>query len=124
MIHLDTNYLIGLVTAQSPLQPILFGWLNTGEKFAASTIAWSEFLNGPVTSRQIHDASAILEGRFVAFGNFEAEVSARIFNQTGRKRQRQIDCFIAATAICARAPLATNNRAHFLPFVAGGLQLI
>ncbi|MCE0498708.1 MAG: type II toxin-antitoxin system VapC family toxin [Methylacidiphilales bacterium] len=123
MIHLDTNYLIGLVTAHSPLQPILFEWLNTGEKLAVSTIAWSEFLNGPVTRQQVHEASAILEARIVVFGIFEAEMSARIFNQTGRKRQRQIDCFIAATAICARVPLATDNQKHFLPFVAGGLQL-
>ena len=124
MIHLDTNYLIGLVTAHSPLQPILFGWLNTGEKLAVSTLAWSEFLNGPVTRQQVHDASAILEDRIVVFGIFEAEMSARIFNQTERKRQRQIDCFIAATAICARVPLATDNQKHFLPFVAGGLQLV
>ena len=124
MIHLDTNYVIALVTAHSPLNPVLQGWLQAGETLAVSAVAWSEFLTGPVTPQQVRDVSAILESRVVVFGVFEAAMAARLYNQTGRKRGTRSDCFIAATAICARAPLATNNRAHFLPFVAGGLQLI
>jgi predicted nucleic acid-binding protein len=124
MIHLDTNYIIGLVTVHSPLKPVLNGWLQAGETLAVSAVVWSEFLTGPVTQQQVRDASAILESRVVVFGVFEAAMAARLFNQTGRKRGTRTDCFIAATAICARVPLATNNQKHFLPFVAGGLQLI
>lgn len=123
MIHLDTNYIIGLVTLHSPLKPSLVSWLKEGEKFAASAIAWSEFLNGPVNQQQIRDAMAILEGRIIAFDVMEAHLAAAIFNQTGRKRQRQIDCFIAATAIRATVPLATQNKKDFVPFVAAGLRL-
>jgi len=124
MIHLDTNYLIGLVTVPSPLQSQLLAWLNAGEKFAISAVAWSEFLSGPVTPQEILDASLMLEGRIITFGVIEAEASAKIYNQTGRRRGTRNDCFIAATAICSRTPLATLNHKDFAPFVAAGLRLV
>jgi predicted nucleic acid-binding protein len=123
MIQLDTNYLIGLVTVPSPLQPQLLAWLQAGEKFAISTVAWSEFLSGPVTPREIRDAKAMLEDRIIVFGVIEAEIAAKIYNQTGRRRGTRDDCFIAATAICARTPLATLNRKDFTPFISAGLRL-
>ena len=123
MIHLDTNYLIGLVTIPSPFQSQLLAWLNAGEKFAVSAVVWSEFLNGPVTPREIRDASIMLEGRIIVFGVIEAEMAAKIYNQTGRKRGTRNDCFIAATAICSRVTLATLNRKDFSPFVSAGLRL-
>ena len=44
MIHLDTNYLIGLaVRGSSPAQKAV-QWLAAGELLAASTLAWAEFL--------------------------------------------------------------------------------
>jgi predicted nucleic acid-binding protein len=123
MIHLDTNYVIGLVTTPSSLQTPLLVWLSGGEKIAVSALSWSEFLNGPVSSKQVRDAMTMLEGRIIPFGPSEAEMASRIFNQTSRRRGTEIDCFIAATAICARAPLATQNRKDFLPFVKCGLRL-
>jgi len=123
MIHLDTNCMIGLVENQTLLQPRAHAWFRAGEKFAMSAIAWSEFLNGPATSQQIADATGMLETRIIPFGRLEAELAARLFNRTGRKRGSQPDCFIAATAICARVPLATLNQKDFLPFVAAGLSL-
>jgi len=123
MIHLDTNYLIGLVTSPSPLKPHLLTWLRAGEEFAISAVGWSEFLNGPVTPQEIADASGILAGRIIPFGVLEAEMASKLFNQTGRRRGSPPDCFIAATAICSRASLATQNRKDFAPFVAAGLRL-
>jgi predicted nucleic acid-binding protein len=123
MIHLDTNYVIGLVATPSPFKSQLLAWLNAGEKLAVSSIAWSEFLNGPVDQREIHDAFEIVEGRIIAFGEVEAAKSAEVFNLTGRKRPTQIDCFIAASAICSSAALATVNRKDFTPFIAAGLHL-
>jgi predicted nucleic acid-binding protein len=35
-----------------------------------------------------------------------------------------VDAMIAATAIVAKAPLATSNRDDFKPFLAHGLELI
>src|SRR5580658_2778805 len=104
MIHLDTNYLIDLVTVPSPVRSQLLAWLSTGEKFAVSAVVWSEFLNGPVTPQEIRDASVMLEGRIITFGVIEAEMASKIYNQTGRRRGTRNDCFIAATAISSRAP--------------------
>ena len=118
MIHLDTNYVIGLVTLNSPLRSTLSVWISGGQQFAVSAIAWSEFLNGPVTPLQIRDALSLLDGRIIPFGVAEAEIAAKLFNQTGRKRGAKPDCFIAATAICSRMSLATRNHKDFLPFVA------
>jgi predicted nucleic acid-binding protein len=123
MIHLDTNYVIGLVTLNSPLRPILFGWVNGGEKLAVSAVAWSEFLNGPVKTQQIHDALFLLDGRIIPFSEAEAEKAAELFNHTGRKRGAKPDCFIAAAAIQAGVPLATRNTKDFQPFVPLGLRL-
>ncbi|MDA1276953.1 MAG: hypothetical protein O2960_23290 [Verrucomicrobia bacterium] len=50
MIHLDTNYLIGLAVKGSAVASDVNGWLTAGESLAASAIAWTEFLNGPVIS--------------------------------------------------------------------------
>jgi predicted nucleic acid-binding protein len=123
MIHLDTNYLIALVTPDSPARPHLFQMMGSGEKMAASTIAWSEFLNGPVKDQHIRDVFAMIEGRLISFGEREAVGAAELFNRTGRKRHKQIDCFIAATALCAQVPLATKNTKDFQPFVPLGLRL-
>jgi predicted nucleic acid-binding protein len=123
MIHLDTNYLIGLVTSPFPLKPQVVAWFNAGETLAVSAIAWSEFLNGPVTSREIRDGFGMIEGRIQAFDVREAEMAANLFNLTGRKRATQTDCFIAATAICAGASIATLNRKDFARFVPAGIRL-
>jgi predicted nucleic acid-binding protein len=53
MIHLDTNYLIGLAVAGSPEAQRVEQWLASGEAVAASALAWTEFLNGPVESHEI-----------------------------------------------------------------------
>ena len=50
MIHLDTNYLIGLLVHGSAPALDVDKWLASGEDLAASAVAWSEFLNGPVTA--------------------------------------------------------------------------
>ncbi len=123
MIHLDTNYLIALVTPQSVVRPQLFQWMSSGEVLAASTIAWSEFLNGPVSANEKQQVAAMIEDRLIPFGEKEAVVAAELFNKTGRKRQKQIDCFIAATAMCGRVPLATQNTKDFQSFVPLGLRL-
>jgi predicted nucleic acid-binding protein len=123
MIHLDTNYLIGSLTFPSALSNQVRAWFSAGELLAVSSIAWSEFLNGPASAQQIQDARGIIQGRVIAFDVREAEMAARLFNLTGRKRATQTDCFIAATALCARVPLATLNRKDFAGFVPEGLRL-
>ena len=123
MIHLDTNILIGFVHGKTSIEEVLRNWLQRGETFAVSTVAWSEFLAGPLDDRRMGMVRLLIEDRIVSFGREEAELAAQLFNQAGRKRNSQPDCFIAATAICAGASLATENRRDFQPYVAAGLRL-
>jgi predicted nucleic acid-binding protein len=123
MIHLDTNYLIGLVVKASSQAVEVDGWLAGGELLAASAIAWTEFLNGPITPAEITRANAVLQSRIVPFGQGEAALAAELFNQTGRRRGSRFDCLIAATAILAQADVATVNQPDFKVFVPHGLRL-
>jgi hypothetical protein len=76
MIHLDTNYLIGLLVKGSPQALEVDAWLAAGQPLAASAIAWTEFLNGPVTPLEVSRAEAVLQSRIVPFGRPEAVLAA------------------------------------------------
>ena len=123
MIHLDTNYLIGLPVRGSAAALEVDGWLVGGESLAASAIAWTEFLNGPVTPLEVSRAEAVLQSRIIPFGQTEAELAAELFNKTGRRRGSRFDCLNAATAIRAQAHVASINQSGFKVFVAHGLKL-
>jgi predicted nucleic acid-binding protein len=123
MIHLDTNYLIGLLVKGSPQASDVDGWLAAGQSLAASAIAWTEFLNGPVTPLEITRAEAVLESRILPFAKPEAILAAELFNKTRRRRGSRFDCLIAATAILANAEAATVNQGDFKIFAQYGLKL-
>lgn len=123
MIHLDTNYLIGLAVAGSPEAQRVDQWLAARETMAASAIAWTEFLNGPVTPAEISQVKAVLQSRIVPFAQTEAVLAADLFNRTGRRRGSRFDCLIAATAILAQSGVATVNESDFRAFVPFGLRL-
>lgn len=123
MIHLDTNYLIGLLVKGSPQAADVDGWLAAGPSLAASAIAWTEFLNGPVTPVEVSRVEAVLEGRIIPFGQPEAVLAANLFNQTGRRRGSRFDCLIAATALLTQAEVATVNQSDFMVFQPHGLRL-
>jgi predicted nucleic acid-binding protein len=123
MIHLDANYLIDSLKLGSQAASSLKKWIRQGETFAASAVAWSEFLNGPLRLDQIQQVEFLVQYNIVPFGHYEAKLSAELFNKTGRRRGSQPDCFIAATAITAGGILATQNQKHFLRFVPMGLIL-
>jgi predicted nucleic acid-binding protein len=90
---------------------------------AASAIAWTEFLNGPVAPLDVMRVGSVLQSRIVAFGQPEAVLAADLFNKTGRRRGSRFDCLIAATAILAQAELATVNQSDFGVFQPQGLKL-
>ena len=53
MICLDTNYLIlGLVEGSQEMSDLI-AWSRAGEELVAPSVAWYEFLCGPVTQPQI-----------------------------------------------------------------------
>ena len=123
MIHLDTNYLIGLLVKGSPQALHVDGWLAAGQPLAAGAIAWTEFLNGPVSPLEVAHTEAVLQSRIVPFGRPEAVLAAELFNKTGRRRGSRFDCLIAATAMLAQAEIATLNQSDFSTFTAHGLKL-
>jgi predicted nucleic acid-binding protein len=123
MIHLDTNYLIGLLVKGSPQSGDVDGWLATAETLATSAISWTEFLNGPVTPLEVSRVEAVLQSRILPFGQQQAILAADLFNKTGRRRGCRFDCLIAATAILAQAEVATVNQSDFQVFVPHGLKL-
>ncbi len=122
MIHLDTNFLIDTIKSGSIAHGKFHTWAQAGESFGISTIAWAEFLCGPLDAvaeqlaRQICPHTEILT---IA----DAELAADLFNKTGRRSRSLADCMIAATAIRSGAALATINTADFAPFVPHSLIL-
>lgn len=123
MIHLDTNLLVDLATAGSAGGKLLRKWLTEGRTMGTSSIAWSEFCNGPLSKEQKDAAFSVLGGNIADFTWREAEEAARLFNLGGRRRGSHADCMIAASAISAGASLATVNTADFTRFLIHGLVL-
>jgi predicted nucleic acid-binding protein len=123
VIHLDANFLIGAAQKHSHIEAHLRKWLLRGEIFAASAIAWAEFLNGPLTQQNKLDGRFLIQGRVLSFGITEAEIAAQLFNHAKRRRGSMPDCLIAAAAISAKVPLATYNQKDFLAFIPFGLCL-
>ena len=122
MVHLDTNFLIDALVQGSPQEAQLVRWLAAGEPIAMSSLAWGEFLCGPLSS----SAEAIARRLFtqtVSLERLDAEKAASLFNLTGRRAKSYTDCCIAAAAIRAEAGLATSNRRDFTPMVTHGLIL-
>ena len=124
MIHLDTNYLIGLLVRGSLEAARVDQWLVSSESLAASAIAWTEFINGPVTTPEVSQVEIVLQSQIVSFGKAEAALASDLFNKTGRRRGSRFDCLIAATAILHQAGLATVNESDFKVFTAHGLKLV
>lgn len=121
-IHLDTSFLIRSLRQGSPEDLRLRKWLRAGQPPAMSTIAWAEFLCGPLSPEATPLAAEIVT-ELVAFGENEAEVTSMLFNQSGRRRGSMVDAMIAATALSQDAVLATSNVRDFKRFEALGLRL-
>ena len=122
MIHVDTSFLIRAGVAGMREDHLLRRWRARGEAIRISSIAWAEFLCGPV-SLQAAEESAELLGEPVSFGAHDATLASQLFNATGRRRGSLQDCMIASVAIRSGASLATNNTADFQRFAAHGLVI-
>ena len=122
MIHLDTSFLIRALVTGSPQDKSLRQFLESGESFVMSTIAWAEFLCGPLETSQADLARQIVSDR-MPFSEEDASVSARLYNDAGRRSGSMFDCMIAATALRFGAVLATANGDDFRRFSPAGLEL-
>jgi predicted nucleic acid-binding protein len=123
MIHLDTNFLIDALVPGSVEEASLQQWLASGEPLGISSVAWGEFLCGPLSPA----AETFARGLFPTAEPLEradAEKAAKLFNLTGRRAKTYNDCCIAAIAMRSHASLATSNLADFTPLTAHGLTLV
>lgn len=123
MILLDTNYLIRALIADTDEAARVSAWTDSGEELCTASIAWYEFLCGPVDDEGIDLMRAVTADRVLPFTAAVAQESARLFNAAGRRRHLRVDAMIAATAIVAGATLATENGDDFSAFVSEGLRL-
>ena len=122
MIHLDTSFLIGALDPGSREDALLRAWIGANEPLGMSTVAWAEFLCGPVDEAALSVASVVV-GRQSPFTEEMAVIATRLFNGSGRRRGMMIDCMIAATALAEEAAVATSNPDDFSRFEAFGVVL-
>jgi predicted nucleic acid-binding protein len=123
MIHLDTGFLIRALVRNSAEDLKLRNWLRASTHVEMSSIAWAEFLCGPVASSDADLAAHIVRNR-VPFGDDDAVMAAKLFNLSGRRRGTFIDCMIASVALKTGAFLATTNPEDFRRLEAAGLQVV
>ena len=123
MIHLDTSFLIRALNLGTPEDRKLREWIGAGETLSMSTVAWAEFLCGPLDESEIALADQIV-GQRSDFTLDQAAIAARLFNESGRRRGSLIDCMIAAAALADGAPIATENVADFRRFRDFGLKVV
>lgn len=122
MIHFDTNFLIQITVAGSPAHIKFQTWARAQEEFNVSSVAWSEFLCGPLGATAESLARQIFPNPEPLLAD-DAARAAQLFNQTGRRSRTLADCMIAAVAIRCGAKLATVNTTDFQPMVQHGLAL-
>ena len=122
MIHLDTSFLIPALVPGTQQNWRVRDWVNDGESIVISSVAWAEFLCGPLAQSDLNAALQLIE-LHLAFTEEHAAIAARLFNATGRRRRLMLDCMIAAVAIADDAPLATVNVGDFRRFAEHGLRL-
>jgi len=111
-LHLDTSFLIRALIPASAENSQLRKWLEEDRTPMMSTVAWAEFLCGPLRDRHLEQATLIVEDH-LPFTSDDAALAAELFNGAGRKRRLFRDCLIAATALHQGAELATSNQEDF-----------
>jgi predicted nucleic acid-binding protein len=122
VIHLDTSFLIRALVRGSAEDKMLRRWLARGEGVGVSSIAWAEFLCGPLPVELAVVARHVVSEP-APFGADHAERAAHLFNASGRRRGTLVDCMVAAVALAHDAALATSNPMDFKRLVPHGLRL-
>jgi len=87
-----------------------------------TSIAWTEFLCGPLKPGDLVLAEQIVTVR-IDYSEQDARRAAEFFNATGRRRGTLVDCMIAASARERGAAFATMNVQDFQHFEDFGLRL-
>jgi predicted nucleic acid-binding protein len=122
-VYLDTSFLIRALAAGTPEDRALRGWLAAGRSVRISSIAWAEFLCGPL-SKEEHELARGVVGQPTPFSDEDAALAAELFNESDRRRRTFLDCLIAASALRGRGELATSNADDFDQFANRGLFVV
>ncbi len=122
MILLDSNFLIGLLVSGSAEAGKVETWFMDTE-LCTSSVAWYEFLSGPVDEEGIAVVLSMISDRVFPSTRDQAQEAARLWNSTGRLRRLRLNATIASAAILVNAELATANIEDFQHFVPLGLRL-
>ena len=123
MILLDTSFLIRALVKGTPQDELLRQWLTDGESLVMSSVAWTEFLCGPLKSKEIKLTEQLID-QVLPFGTEDAGLASELFNRSGSRRGSLIDCMVAACALRRDAPLATANPTDFKRMEASGLRVV
>ena len=123
LLLLDTNALIALSAPGHPLFQWIEAALRVGGQAFTCSVAWHEYVRGPLEKRDQQRALRIIKQRIEPLGREAAEIAAVLFNATGRCRGSTADCLIAAVTLCKNAQLVTWNTDDFRVFVPHGLKL-
>lgn len=122
MIDLDANFLVDVFHPGSSSAHSIDRWVRHGDLVSISSIAWAEFLCGPVAADDALAARGLISV-IEPVTEPDAVLAAELFNATGRRIRSLADCMIAALAIRRRVPLATLDEADFNRFKGFGLKL-
>ena len=123
-ILLDTNALIALSDPTDNLFRILEESLKAGARALSCSVAWHEYVRGPLLDGDRDRALRVVESRILPLERRHAEAAADLFNKTGRRRGSTADCMIAAVAMAQDAVLLTRNVSDFMKFEVYGLGLL
>jgi|SRR5271166_5013538 len=113
LIHLDTGFVIRALQEGSHEDAEFNGWVARGVRLGISSVAWGEFLCGPLEPSH-PDLIMKVVGEPEPFLGSDARAAAEFFNLSGRRRGIFLDCMIAAIAVRVGAALATTNPTDFI----------
>ena len=122
IVHIDASYLVRALVRDSREDASLREWIAADRPIVMSTIAWTEFLCGPVDEAALALASQVIARR-AQFTQDMAVIAAELFNGLGRRRGTFIDCMIAAAAFADDADIAAGNPDDFTCFEEFGLTV-
>ena len=123
MIHVDTNLLIASVDPSHKHAGLWRPLIASGDAFAASAVAWTEFRSYPISYDQLRALDRLILGGILPFERAQADLAGEMFQKTNARRKNRLDSMIAATAILAEAELATVKEADFKSSIPFGLKL-
>ncbi|MEI6386442.1 MAG: type II toxin-antitoxin system VapC family toxin [Spirochaetota bacterium] len=104
MILLDTNFLIGLLVAESAEAGKVEAWFEDTE-LCTTSIARYELLSGPVDGEGVAVVLSMLADPIIPITGDQAQEAARLWNSTGRLRRLRLDAMIASAAILVNSVL-------------------